>query len=301
MIFASPNRSVAEAANFWILNARKCHIRPMKEHYLGVLLLAVSGFASASAEIKVQPLIQAHAHNDYAHARPLLDALEHGFCSVEADIYLVEGQLLVAHDRDQLEPGRTLQALYLDPLRDRVKKNGGRVFPNGPELTLLIDIKSEAEPTYAVLQRVLNEYAEMLTVFRTNATESKAVTVILSGNRPQVALAKESLRYAAIDGRLPDLESNASRHLIPLISDNWTRHFQWRGTGAMPEDERRKLKEIVMRTHQQGRRLRFWGTADGPEVWGQLQQAGVDLINTDDLAGLQKFFLTNSPPRSDKP
>lgn len=267
----------------------------MNKRHLSTFLLAMFAVPLAFAQVKTQPLIQAHAHNDYAHSRPLLDALEHGFCSVEADIYLVEGQILVAHDRDQVQPERTLQALYLDPLRERVKKNGGKVFPNGPELTLLIDIKSEADPTYVVLRRILNEYAEMLTVFRTNATESKAVTVILSGNRPQAVLAQESLRYAAIDGRLPNLETNESRHLIPLISDNWARHFQWRGTGAMPEEERKKLKEIVTRTHQQGRRLRFWATADTPEAWRELRRAGVDLINTDDLAGLRKFFLTNSP------
>src|SRR5262249_1980163 len=32
------------------------------------------------------PLIHAHAHNDYEHTRPLFDALDQGFCSVEADI-----------------------------------------------------------------------------------------------------------------------------------------------------------------------------------------------------------------------
>jgi hypothetical protein len=225
----------------------------------------------------------------------LLDALEHGFCSVEADIYLVEGQLLVAHDRAQVQPGRTLQALYLDPLSERVQKNGGKVFPNGPEVILLIDIKSEAEPTYTVLRRVLKEYAAILTVFRTNATEPRAVTVILSGNRPITLLGEESLRYAAIDGRLSNLETKESNHLIPLISDNWTQHFQWRGIGALPEQEREKLNGIVKRTHQQGRKLRFWATPDTPQVWRELQKADVDLINSDDLAGLQKFFLTNNP------
>src|SRR5262245_55861246 len=123
-------------------------------------------FAVALASAQVKPQIQAHAHNDYAHSRPLLDALEHGFCSVEADIHLVEGELLVAHDRDHVRPGRTLQALYLDPLRERARKNGGKVFPAGPGLILLIDIKSEADPTYEVLRRVLSRYSELLTAFR---------------------------------------------------------------------------------------------------------------------------------------
>src|SRR5687768_12660763 len=80
---------------------------------------------------KVGPALkQAHAHNDYEHTRPLFDALSHGFTSVEADIYLVDGKLLVAHDREDLKAERTLAALYLDPLRElaRGKKS---IFETG--------------------------------------------------------------------------------------------------------------------------------------------------------------------------
>src|SRR5947207_7295225 len=90
---------------------------------------------------KVVPLPQAHAHNDYEHTRPLLDALDNGFCSVEADIHLVDGRLLVAHDRAHVRPDRTLQSLYLDPLRERATHNGGRVYPGGPPVVLLVDFK----------------------------------------------------------------------------------------------------------------------------------------------------------------
>ena len=60
------------------------------------------------------PLIHTHAHNDYEHARPLLDALDHGFCSVEADIYFVDGQLLVAHERSAVQPARNVAQVLLD-------------------------------------------------------------------------------------------------------------------------------------------------------------------------------------------
>ncbi|MEI6356987.1 MAG: hypothetical protein WCP53_07785, partial [Verrucomicrobiota bacterium] len=93
------------------------------------VFLLVAAAAIHLAASAAPPLPRAHAHNDYAHQRPLLDALDNGFCSVEADIYLVDGQLLVAHDRKDLKPGRTLQALYLDPLRERVRANGGHVHP----------------------------------------------------------------------------------------------------------------------------------------------------------------------------
>ena len=237
-----------------------------------------------------RPLINAHAHNDYEHPRPLLDALDHGFCSVEADIYVVEGQLLVAHDRADVSKERTLQALYLDPILARVKKNQGTVYPQGPEFTLLIDIKSNAEETYAVLREVLQKYSEMLTVFRPDKTETRGVTIILSGNRPTTTVAGESLRYVSIDGRLTDLAGTDTRHLIPLISDNWANHFHWRGVGPLPEDEKAKLKRMVEQAHQQGRRVRFWAAPDTLAVWGEMSEAGVDLLNTDSLAGLQRFL-----------
>jgi hypothetical protein len=74
----------------------------------------------------------------------LLDALAHGFCGVETDVFLVDGKLFVGHSRSELKPERTPQELYLDTLRGRVDENGGRVYRDGPPLTLLIDIKSDS-------------------------------------------------------------------------------------------------------------------------------------------------------------
>jgi len=239
------------------------------------------------------PLTRVHAHNDYEHKRPLFDALEHGFCSVEADIYLVDGQLLVAHERSQVRPERTLQALYLDPLRERVKKNGGHVYPNGPEVTLLIDLKSDWKQIYPVLRGVLKQYADVLVTFRNGTKQTNAIIAIITGNRSKEMLQGESVRYAALDGELDDLDSSPAADFIPWISSNWSKTFQWRGTGAMPENERKKLKQIVTRAHEQGRKVRFWGAPDQPVFWRELLNDEVDLINTDDLAGAQKFLMEN--------
>ena len=157
-----------------------------------------------------------------------------------------------------------------------------------------MDVKSDAESTYAVLHKVLKRYAEMLTVFSLDRTETIAVAVIVSGNRPREAMAARTLRYCAMDGRLSDLDSDVPLHLITLISDSWGRFLRWQGRGEMPEAERRKLKEIVKRIHERGCRARFWGTLSAPPVWRETLAAGVDLINTDDLADLEAFLLTHS-------
>ncbi len=237
-----------------------------------------------------RPLLQAHAHNDYEHTHPLYDALEDGFCSVEADIYLVEDRLLVAHNREGVKPERTLQSLYLDPLRRRIKRNGGRVFPNGPEFTLLIDLKSEWPEIYPALRSVLTNYSDILSTFQDGQKVTNAVTVIITGSRSKTMFAAETTRFATFDGELPDLDSSDSANLIPWVSYNWASTFQWTGRGKIPDAQRANLLSMVTRAHAHGRKLRFWGAPDRIEFWRELLRDGVDFINTDDLHGVQAFL-----------
>src|SRR5690242_5509037 len=80
------------------------HFRPAALAHLVSLsilcgILGAGGVDSVSgADAAIIPLTRAHAHNDYEHTRPLLDALDQGFCSVEADVWLIDGELRVAHD-----------------------------------------------------------------------------------------------------------------------------------------------------------------------------------------------------------
>ncbi|MFD5286881.1 phosphatidylinositol-specific phospholipase C/glycerophosphodiester phosphodiesterase family protein [Streptomyces rochei] len=244
-----------------------------------------------------RPLWRAHAHNDYEHPRPLLDALDHRFGSVEADIYLVGGQLLVAHDPEDLDPSRTLESLYLDPLAARVRAHHGRVYRRYRRaLQLLIDIKTEGSATYLELDRRLARYKHLFTTYAHGRVHPGAVTAVISGDRAARApMEAQRTRRAFYDGRLSDLGGPAPASFVPLISDNWTLNFTWRGVGAFPPAERRRLREIVDTAHARGQRVRFWATPDlaGPArvaVWSELLAADVDHINTDDLAGLEAFL-----------
>ncbi|MEO1526542.1 MAG: phosphatidylinositol-specific phospholipase C/glycerophosphodiester phosphodiesterase family protein [Planctomycetota bacterium] len=244
----------------------------------------------ASTAGAVDPLPKAHAHNDYHHDRPLLDALDQGFCSVEADVFLIENKLLVAHDPTELRAERTLQRLYLDPLRERFVKNNGRIYPNGPRFTLLVDIKFDGAKTYVKLDEVLANYSQLLTSVIDGVHTQGAIDVIVSGDRPKKEILEDRSRFVGIDGRLSDLDSDVPAHLMPLISDRWTSHFKWRGKAAFPEPERTRLLQIVEKAHRAGRRVRFWATPESRAIWEELLAADVDHINTDKLKELAEFL-----------
>jgi hypothetical protein len=243
-----------------------------------------------------EPHDAAHAHNDYEHERPLNDALSHGFTSVEADVWLVDGELLVAHDLVDVDPAKTLESLYLDPLEDLTRGRDRSVYPGWDgSLQLLIDIKSDGESTYAAVDEALAEHERMMTRSVHGRVRTGPVTAVISGNRPLATMQAQAVRYAFYDGRSGDLGSGLPASLIPLVSDNWTKLFTWQGEGEMPAAERERLRAFVDQAHAAGYRVRFWATPDQPgaareAMWTELADAGVDHINTDDLAGLDDYL-----------
>lgn len=253
---------------------------------------------------KPRPLRRAHAHNDYLHTRPLHDALSHGFTSVEADIFLVNGELLVAHEPADLDPDRTLRSLYLDPLLARVRANHGSVYRGHHKpVQLLIDIKTDGAACYLELDRQLRGYRRMLSRYSHGKVTPGAVTPVVSGDRAaRVPMEAQRVRYAFYDGRLDDLATPTPASFAPLISSNWTQSFSWLGTGPFPAAERARLRTIVDTAHGRRQRVRFWATPDVPgpardAVWTELLAAGVDHVNTDDLAGLEAFLRAHDVSR----
>lgn len=244
-------------------------------------------------------LRHAHSHNDYEHTRPLLDALASGFTSVEADVHWIDGELRVAHTRSAALPGRTLRALYLEPLRRQIRTNDHRVHPRRPEFFLMLDYKTSGDDVAALHRAVTNELAafrDILTEVRDGRLTPGPVTVVLSGGRPADVVAAERQRWWAVDGQLPDLDKDAPAHLVPWISTNWRASFAWDGRGTFPPEQREKLRRLVQQAHAQGRRIRFWGGPDHVDFWRALRADGVDLVNTDRLPELAAFLQGTPEP-----
>lgn len=255
-------------------------------------LLAGLVFLQVFAVRGQTPLPNAHAHNDYEHERPLLDALNEGFTSVEADIFLVKGELYVYHYLpDSLDSTRTLEELYLKPLSTRVKENEGGVYPGYDDFFyLMIDFKTQADSTYMALKPLLQKYSHMLSAVRDGEEErTKPVKVFISGSRPVDQVLAEQVALAALDGRVSDLGKEIPAALMPVISQNMLNYSLWRGRGQMKQSEQDRIKKLVERTHAEGKRLRFWANPDNKEGWKKLLELGVDLINTDKLSDYGNF------------
>lgn len=138
-----------------------------------------------------------------------------------------------------MTPGVTLESLYLDPLDELVQGRAGSVYPGWDgEFQLLVDIKSDAEQTWAAIEAELEEHRTMLSRVSNGKVKQGAVSVVISGNRPLATRAADQQRVSFYDGRATDLGSAFPSSLMPLISNNWNQLFTWQGVGELAAAER---------------------------------------------------------------
>src|SRR4051812_47514251 len=155
-----------------------------------LLICSITAIAQFSGHYSVS---NAHSHNDYEQERPFYAAYEAGFGSMEADIFLVNNELLVAHEQKELSLHRTLDSLYLQPLKAALEKNSGYPYRDSTHpLQLLIDIKTDSITTVNKLLQVLQPYPGII--------HNTAIQIVLTGNLPDQSLFSQYPSYILFDG-----------------------------------------------------------------------------------------------------
>lgn len=232
-----------------------------------VLLLVL--FANGlMAQDNARPRI--HSHNDYLQNVPFWKAYAAGASSIEADIFLVKDSLYVAHTYEEIEVGRTLQRIYLEPLKEALM-----LSLEGPDkLQLLIDIKTEPYATLEAVIKNLEKYPSIL--------QDSDITIVISGNRPKVQDYPNYPDYIFFDYQsLDDVDNQAILEKIALISLSFKNFSDWNGKGRMTANDFKKVSNTIERAHALRKPFRFWATPDSKTAWKVFADMEVDFINTD--------------------
>jgi hypothetical protein len=163
--------------------------------YFSAFLL-IFYFGAPMCRAQVTALPNGFSHNDYQHKHPLFEALENGYTNIEADIFLQQNKLIVAHIFPFFKPKHTLENLYLKPLADYIARHNG-VYENYEQpVILMIDIKSQANSTYKALKPYLDKYAGILSSYKDGKFIPGKVTIVLSGHKPFGMIEKEEQQLA---------------------------------------------------------------------------------------------------------
>lgn len=257
----------------------------MQKQLLFILACWMSWGSLASAQPgTVYSPAQAHSHNDYEQTIPLWQAYDQAFGSIEADIYARNGQLYVAHDSANIADSRTLEALYIKPIVEKVRANKGKVYADASYgLQWLIDLKTPARLSLPLLVRALNAYPD---VFGTGGV----VNVVVSGNVPSPDQFHNYPEWLQFDGRPEIVYTPEQLAHVGLISQAFPIYTRWNGKGLIVKKERARIQAVIQQVHRQGKKIRFWATPDNINAWKTLMNMGVDYINTDQIAALGHFL-----------
>jgi hypothetical protein len=269
-------------------------MHPMKFTVKSCLILWVSllGMKYAVAGAQSFALPNAYAHNDYWHKRPLFDALSNGFTYFEADVFLHNGRLIVAHMNPWFKKRRTLEKLYLAPLAHYLQS---KVQTGMDTLVLMIDIKSESEKTFLALERLLQKYKHILSSCENGQQVKRNLTIILTGHRPLALLKSKQCRLFYVDDNLQKADNDPGySDMYATTSCKYSKLINWKGDGVMPAGDKKRLCELVTKAHSSGKKVRLWASPEKENVWQELLRCGVDLINTNKLVALRRFFMAEA-------
>lgn len=229
----------------------------------------------------------AHSHNDYYRPHPFYIAHANRFASIEVDVFLRNGELYVAHAADEIDSTKTLENLYIRPLMHYIDNNG-KVYEDGSTLQLLIDLKTEGEPTLRVLEEKLRPYRQYFDLHQ----NPHAVRMVISGNMPLPERFEAFDSMFFFDGRQGVTYNASQRKRVALISAPFSKFSTWNGLGRIPEPEYVQIKAFIDSVHAAGKKLRFWGNPDTKTCWQAFIKLGVDYINTDNPNELAGFLDT---------
>ncbi|WP_018610842.1 phosphatidylinositol-specific phospholipase C/glycerophosphodiester phosphodiesterase family protein [Segetibacter koreensis] len=247
-------------------------------------------FQSVSAQPAQYTVANAHSHNDYEQADPFWAAYNAGFGSIEADIFLREGQLLVAHEEKELVYKRSLEDLYLKPLQSCIEKQKGFVYNDTTkQLQLLIDIKTDSIATLNKLITVLQQYPTLI--------NNPSLKIVITGGRPVPDKFPTYPPYILFDGNVGTRYSQASLDKIAMLSSSFKNYSQWNGTGSITKKEKALLKAEIDNAHALHKPVRFWEAPDTTNAWYQLMRLQIDFINTDHINQLAAFLNKYSKTR----
>ena len=212
--------------------------------------------------------------------------------SVEVDVHLLKGDILVNHEAIFTRKGRNLEKLYLQPLFEMAKANQFKsVYADGPqEFIVYLDIKQGCPNIHNTLITQLKRYKQMLTIWEGGVKNTGAVSVIIGdcGRREELISAEN--RWFYFDAHLDAVDDSLDAGFIPRVSSNLRAVTKWRGSGAMPKADEDKIRSVVNQAHAQGRKVRFWAGTNRPKVWNKLLDLGVDWVNVDRLKKFQRFM-----------
>ena len=259
--------------------------------YIILAVFLFSGVLRGMTQVPIMPNLV--LNKEFNSDKDIWTTFTEGVVNYEAQIMYIYGEVYVTSEMpdsaNHTQP--TFRSSYLLPIYSQYKKNGGKVHENfDGEMYLFLDIKFDAKKTYQKLWEELSPYNELLTYRIGPQWHEGKVRIVFVGNAPLKVLQQERVSFAAAQGTISDLDKNYDSKVMPIIGIDFEKDLAWSGVGKMAFDEFMKLKDIIKKSHDQGKKVRVYNCPEEENIWDVLVTSGIDLINCSDPAKFKKFM-----------
>lgn len=225
--------------------------------------------------------ISIHSHNDYMRTVPFYQAYAQGVYSIEADVFLKDGILLIGHDEEKLSAEDTFEGLYVLPIVNQFLKKGMK-----EPLQLMVELKSPAKPTLDAVVSILKKYSYVFD----NTINDAAVKVVITGNLPEKSKFTSYPDFITFDGDVNEKYTETQLKKVALFSADFKNYSAWNGKGLLLPTEEKALEQVINYAHEHHKPIRFWNAPEGVTVYYTFYNMGVDYINTDYPEVCAAFF-----------
>jgi hypothetical protein len=269
-----------------------------------------------SRDVQPKPI---HSHNDYWRRVPLYDSLALGVTSVEADCHLIGDELYIGHRTQSLQPNRTFNSLYLDPLFEILEKQNSKheetreikdgVWDVDPSrgIVLMTDLKTEGYATLNAVQKQLDRFRKKGWLTHWNGTHivPGPLLHVGTGNTPFDAILNSSYTNATyrdvfFDAPLDALSDTFNITNSYYSSTSLTHLFANIPRSGLTKSQIKVINSQIEKATDLGLVTRYWDIPAWPvetrtKIWKQLEEAQIGMLNVDaiDLAARWNWRLCN--------
>jgi alkaline phosphatase len=235
------------------------------------------------AQPKKYTAANAHSHNDYLNDMPFYRAYNAGFGSIEADVFPVNGVLVVAHSKSEIKAERTLRTMYLMPILKELTTDASR------NVSLLVDIKEDYKTVLPLLIKEVEGYEKYIST--PNLTNR--LTIVISGTRPPPNEYKNYPDFILFDDDLKLKHTPEEWNRVGLVSLPFYKISTWKGEDEINRKDKKAVRRIIDSVHAANKPIRFWAAPDTKTSWKLQVKLNADLIGTDKIEELKNYLQGN--------
>jgi hypothetical protein len=223
----------------------------------------------------------------------LWESIGKGIFNYQADVMYIYGKIYVTPLMPDSSNHRlpTLTDAYLFPIYSQFKKNNSEIIPGyAGDVFLILNLTAQPVQIYKQLAAEMRPFSDMLTYKIQDSEHQGKLRILIKDKSQFEAINNIKQSFLGIVGTLNDIDKNLDSSQMPLIEINFDDVTDWKGTGNIPFEDFKKIKDLAAKIHVQNKKMSLINCPPYRQVADLVKSTNVDFISTPEASKMAAFF-----------